>query len=320
MTEIYLLIFIISCLVLIRAGGWVVRSLTRIAQFLGWREFIVASILMAFTTSLPEIFIGITSALHQEPELSVGNVIGSNVILLTLVIGIAAIFANGLKLEGKTLQRSTVYAAFIAFLPLILIIDGGLSRLDGLVLLIGLVFYFYRLFIQEEKFTKKFSEHFKRDWVSLKTFVKDIAIFLVAVFILLLSSEGIVYSATRLADAFDLPLVILGLFLVAFGTSIPEIVFGVRSVIMGHNEMIIGNTLGSVVVNSSLALGLVALISPFKIFNPSVYLVGIVFSVIAVVFFLIFSRTNQTINKKEALFLIEIYILFIVFEFLTKQW
>ncbi len=318
MAGIYILIFILSCFVLVRAGAWIVRSLTRIAQFLGWREFVVASILMAFTTSLPEIFIGLTSALHQTPELSVGNIIGSNIIILTLVVGIAAIVANGLKLEGKILQRSAIYAAFIAFLPLILIIDGGLSRFDGLVLLFGLLFYFYRLFSQEERFTKKFSNHFKRDWVSFKGFIKDLSIFLIAVVVLLLSAEGVVYSATELANQFDLPLIILGIFLVAFGTSIPEIVFGVRSIIMGHNEMIVGDALGSIVVNSSLALGLVALISPFELSVPSVYLAGVVFTVIAVFSFLVFSRTGQEIDKKEALFLIEIYVLFVLVEILMN--
>lgn len=318
MAWIYIIIFILSCLVLVRAGAWVVRSLTRIAQFLGWREFVVASILMAFTTSLPEIFIGLTSAIHQTPELSVGNIIGSNIIILTLVVGIAAIVANGLKLEGKILQRSAIYATFIAFLPLILIVDGGLSRFDGVILLFGLLFYFYRLFSQEERFTKKFSDHFKRDWVNFKGFVKDLGVFLTAVVVLLLSAEGIVYSATGLANQFDLPLIILGIFLVAFGTSIPEIVFGVRSIIMGHNEMIVGDALGSIVVNSSLVLGLVAFISPFELSVPSVYLTGVVFTIIAVFSFLVFSRTGQEIDKKEALLLIEIYVLFVLVEILMK--
>ncbi len=318
MIEFNILIFGISCLILIKSGTLVVKALTRIAQFLGWKEFIVASILMAFATSLPEIFIGITSALHQRPELSFGNVIGSNIIALTLVIGIGAVLAHGIKLEGRVLQKSSLYASAIALLPLLLILDGKLSRIDGVILILALVFYFHQLLVQEERFTKVFSNDFKREWTHFKLFVRDLGIFCGGVVLLLLSAEGVVFSSLNLASEFNLSLIVVGLFLVAFGTSIPEIAFGVRSVIMGHKEMIVGNAIGSVVVNSALALGLVALISPFEIPNFSPYFIGIIFTVLAALVFLIFARTNQEITRKEALFLLEIYALFILVEILTK--
>ncbi len=318
MIEFNILIFVISCLILIRSGTWVVKALTRIAQFLGWKEFIVASVLMAFATSLPEIFIGITSALHGRPQLAFGNVIGSNIILLTLVVGIGAVLAGGMKLEGKVLQRSSLYAAAIAVLPLLLILDGKVSRIDGIILILALVFYFHRLLAREERFTRVFSNNFKREWTHFRLFLKDLGVFGGGVLLLLLSAEGIVFSSLNLAAEFNLPLVMIGLFLVALGTSIPEISFGIRSVIMGHKEMIIGDAIGSIVVNSALALGLVALISPFEIPNFSPYLVGFAFTVIAALFFVIFVRTGQKITKKEALFLLEIYILFILVEILTK--
>jgi cation:H+ antiporter len=318
MIEFYILIFGFSCLILVKSGALLVRALTRIAQFLGWKEFVVASVLMAFATSLPEIFIGVTSALHQQPELSFGNVIGSNIIALTLVIGIGAILAGGIKMEGKVLKKSTLYAIAIALLPFLLILDGKISRIDGTILILSLVFYFRQLLAQEERFTKVFSNDFKREWVHFKLFLKDLGIFLVGVFLLLLSAEGVVFSSLNLAAEFNLPLIIIGLFLVAFGTSIPEITFGVRSVILGHKEMVVGDAIGSVVVNSSLALGIVALISPFSISFFSPYLIGIIFTVITVFFFFVFSRTGQEITRKEALFLLEIYILFVLVEILTK--
>ena len=215
MLEFYILIFIFSCLVLIRSGTLVVKSLTRIAQFLGWREFIVASVLMAFATSLPELFVGVISAFHQRPQLAFGNVIGSNIIALTLVIGIGAILAKGLKFEGKILQKSTLYAVVISLLPLVLILDGKVSRPDGVVLILALAFYFHRIFAQEERFTKIFSNHFKREWAHFKTFLKDLGIFLAGVCLLLISAEGVVFSATKLATELNLSLMILGLFLVA---------------------------------------------------------------------------------------------------------
>jgi len=318
MIAIYILIFILSCLILIRSGTWVVKSLTRIAQFLGWREFLVASILMAFATSLPEIFIGITAALHGQPELAFGNIIGSNIIALTLVVGLAAVLAGKLKFGGKILQRSSLYAVAIGVFPLLFLLDGKISRIDGMVLLVILAVYFHRLFLQEKKFTRILVNHFKRERIHFKLFLKDFGVFIAGIILLLLSSEGIVYSSSQLALEFNIPLIFLGLFLVAIGTSMPEIAFGIRSVTLGHQDMVLGNVIGSVVVNATLVLGLTVLIHPLEISNFSPYLVGIAFIIISSIVFLIFVRTGQEITKKEAVFLLELYALFFLFEIIYQ--
>ena len=314
----YILIFIASCILLIMSGTWVVGSLVRIAKVLGWKKFVVASVLMAFATSLPELFIGITSALHQRPQLSFGNIIGANIIVLTLVVGGGALLAKGLKFEGKILQKSSLYAAVIAFSPLLLMLDGKVSRWDGIILLLILIFYFSRLFQEQKRFSEVFISEFKKDWTQFKLFLKDGLIFLGGVCLLLLSAEGIVFSASNLATSLNMPLVITGMFLVAIGTTLPEISFGIRSIIMGHKEMILGDALGSVVINSTLILGLVALISPFEIYIFPPYLIGIIFTAITCLFFAVFSRTGKEITRKEAVVLLIIYILFVVSQLVIR--
>ena len=314
----YLLIFIVSCVALVRSGTWIVRSLTRIAQFLKWKEFIVSAILMAFATSIPELFIGVTSAFHQKPQLSFGTIIGSNIIAFTLVLGIGAILTKGLKFEGKILQRSSLYVAAIALLPLLLMLDGRISRIDGLFLFLVLIFYFHHLLSQQERFSKAFVDSFRRDWTHLKIFLKDLGIFFGGVLLLLLSAEGIIFSSSNLAEEFNMSLVIVGIFLVALGTSLPEITFGIRSIVMGHREMILGNVMGSVVINSTLILGLTALICPFEIHNFSPYFAGIIFTVATALFFTIFLKTQNTISRKEAIFLILIYFAFISFGIISQ--
>lgn len=317
MIFLYILIFIISCLILVRSGTRIVHALTRIAQFLEWGEFIVASFLMAFVTSLPELFVGISSALHQRPQLSFGNIIGSNIIVLTLVMGVGALMAKRLKFEGKILQRSSFYAPFIASLPLLLILDKKLSRIDGVILILTSILYFYWLLHQKERFTKALFKKLKNRG-HFRSFLKDLGILLGGIFLLLGSAEGIVWSASNLAREFNLSLVIIGLLLVALGTSLPEITFGIKSIAMGHKEMIIGDAMGSVVVNSTLILGLTVLICPFNIPNFSPYLSGILFTIITALLFAIFAKTDREITKKEAMVLIFIYIFFIITELLIK--
>jgi len=317
MLWLYILIFIISCLILICSSTWIIQALTRIARFLEWREFIVASLLMAFATSLPEFFVGVFSAFHKRPQLSFGDVIGSNIIVLTLVMGIGILMAKRLKFEGKILQRSSLYACLIAPLPLLLMLDGKISRWDGVILFLALGFYFQRLLLQKERFTKVFSHAFNRKRAHFKLFLKDLGIFLAGVSLLLCSAEGIVWSTSNLAREFNLPLVIIGLLLVALGTSTPEIAFGIKSITMGHKEMILGDAMGSVVVNSTLILGTVALIYPLEIPDFSPYFIGIIFTVITCLFFAIFARTDREITRREAIFLLFVYATFVICEIIT---
>jgi len=318
MIPLYIFIFIASCLILFGAGKWLVTTLTRMAHFLGWREFVVASVLMAFVTSLPELFIGVFSAFHKRPQLSFGVVIGSNIIALTLIVGIGGLLAKQLRFGSKILQRSSLYTAAIAPLPLLLMLDGKISRWDGIVLFLAFGFYFHRLLSQEERFTKILSNSLRRDRVGFGLFLKDLKMFFGGVCLLLLSAEGIVFSVLKLAEIFNLPLLIIGIFLVALGTSLPEIAFAIESITMGHKEMILGDVMGSVVVNSTLILGLVALMCPFEISTFSPYFTGILFTVIVALSFAIFAKTDRKITRREALFLLLIYVIFVICElFLT---
>lgn len=317
MIVINIFTFIVACLILARSGAWVVQSLTRIARLLGCREFLLASLLMAFITSLPELFVSVSSSLHQAPQLSFGNIIGSNIIALALVMGLGAVIARGLSFKSKAIQKSALYAPLIASFPLLLIIDGNLSRIDGIILLLVSFLYFSWLINQEKRFAKIIYNGFKKPG-NLAILLKQLAIFSAGVVLLLVSAEILVRSAVNLAGNLNLPLVVTGLILVAIGTSVPEITFGIRSINLGHKQMILGNAMGAVVVNSSLTLGITALIAPFTIDRLLPYLAGIIFTIVTALFFSIFAKTKREITKREGFFLLAIYALFVIVEFMIK--
>lgn len=317
MIFLYLLLFVASCAVLVYSGTWIVKFLVKVARFLEWKEFIVASFIMTFVTSLPEFFVALSSSFHNKPLLSLSNIMGSNIIALTLVMGIGGMLAGGLELKEKTLQRSTLYATLIAPLPLFLMLDGHLSRWDGVVLCLVFVFYFHQLVLQEKRYTKpfnNFTDHKKTNKKEKRDFLKNVSMVFLGVCFLLLSSEGVVRSASYLAKALGFPLPLIGLFLVAAGTSGPEIAFGIRSISMGHEEMTLGNTMGSVVMNSTLIIGVVSLLRPFVINDLSPYFIGVGFTVFIASIFLVFVKTDKTISRKEAFFLILLYIVFFLIE------
>jgi cation:H+ antiporter len=192
--------------------------------------------------------------------------------------------------------------------------DSKVSRADGAILLLGMVFYFAQLISQEERFSKVFSNHFIADWVHFKSFLKDLFLFSLGVALLLISSEGIVFSTLKLAKTFNVSLIIIGALAVAVGTSLPELSFGIRSITMGYEDMLLGDVMGSVVVNSAFVLGISALISPLQIFSFPLYLKGFAFTVATSIFFVIFATTDNKITRKEALFLIAIYFSFVITE------
>ncbi|MEA3452910.1 MAG: sodium:calcium antiporter [Patescibacteria group bacterium] len=318
---LHILFFIISCLVLAKAGSWAVRSLMKIADFLNWKKFIVASLLMGLVSSMPEFFVGITASLAGKSELSFGNVIGSNIILFTLIIGVAVLMGGKIKLKGRTIQRSLMFAGLYALLPLLLIMDGEASRIDGVILIIALVFYFRELILSQRRFKKTFLDKDEESEVTIKNFrlfFRDLIIFLLSFGLIILTAQAIVFFGTRLAQQFNLSLVLIGALIVALGTSLPELSFGIRSVIMKEKEMVLGNVFGSIIINSALILGITCLISPFRIYSTALYLCAFIFTGITVLMFLIFSKTGDEITKREAKILLFIYVLFFLFQLLLK--
>ncbi len=308
---LYLILFIISCLLLAQSASWVVGALVRIAKSLEWKEFIISFILMAVVSTLPEFSIGISSALHGTPELSFGNIIGSNVINLTLVIAIGVFLAKGLSTEIPLFQKTSLYTLGIVLLPILLMIDGELSQGDGLILLIVLASYFYYLFKEQKKFVAVFNDKMKRDWQHFKNFLKDLGLLFGGAALLLLSAEGVVWSTSYLAILLGIPLAVVGSLIVALGTNLPEIVFGIKTITTDHKNMFLGALMGAVITNSTLVLGTTVLIAPLKIFDFSLYLHGLLLVAASVFLFFIFSKTKKRISRKEAVILLMVYLLFV---------
>ncbi|MCX6737941.1 MAG: sodium:calcium antiporter [Candidatus Parcubacteria bacterium] len=320
----YILFFIIAAIILAKAGNWTANSMLKVAKFLRWKKFIVATILMGFLTSTPEFFVAITSAAAKKTELSFGNIIGADIILLTIVIGIGVLIGGNIKIKDKTLHRSMMFASLYALLPLFLIMDGEVSRWDGVILIAAMIFYLRELIIRQREVGDKYLND-KQDADNpqdirgeFKDFFKNLTIFLTGLALIILCAELMVFSAGRLALAFNIPLVLIGILGVAIGTSLPELTLGIRSALMKENDLILGNVFGSVIINSTFILGTAALICPFRIYDLPLYVDGFIFTGFTVFIFLIFAKTRNEIDRREAKFLLFLYALFFVIQFFLK--
>jgi len=317
----HLLLLLFSGLLLFRSANWLVQGIGKVSYYLRWSEFVIAFFIMAIGGSLPNLFIGLSSVAHGIPELSFGDIVGNAVVDLTLVAAFAVLLGSNLLAEGKLVQTSAFLTIAIAILPLLLILDGTLSRGDGMALL--LVFFLYSWWMISKRHLYEQTADLTNQRPPLhrfRTFFGGLIQIAVGGIVLFLAAEGVVRSATFFADALNLPLVLLGILVLGLGSALPEIYFAIAAARKGKSWVILGEITGSVIVLTTLVLGTVALLSPIVIHDFSQFAIARFFMIVSAFLFLIFTRTGRKITKREAVMLILLYVAFVLLEIFTKVW
>jgi len=314
----YILLFLLSCGIFFVSGQWLLNAIVRMATYLGWREFVIAFIVVAIAASLPNLFVGITSALQGIPELSFGDVLGGNLFDLTVAVAVAALFAKGLPADSKMVQTSAMFTMMVALAPLFLILDGTLGRGDGMVLIMFFLTYMIWLFSKKERFCKTYEGERKSILKDFKNFLKDMGRIISGLVFLLIAAQGIVLSAKYFSMACGLPIGLVGILIVGVGSALPEAYFATIAARKVQTWMTLGNIMGSVIIVGSLVLGIVALINPIEITDFSPYAIARFFVVLAAIFFFSFVRTGRKIVVKEALFLLFLYVFFVFLEIIAQ--
>src|SRR3989344_3674061 len=258
-------IFLASCFVLSFLSSRLVKSLINIGRYLGWREFVIAFFVMSFATSLPNLFVDINAAIHGIPELALGDILGGNLVDLTIVLAIAVFFSKKeLSADSSMVQKTAIFTTIIAVLPIALMWDSNLDRMDGIILIFTFLFYVWWLFSQKGHFTKKYNG-VKNHSLNFRTFVGSIISVVVLVLLLLAASQAVIWSAQFFSAKLGISLSLVGLLIVALGNSFPETYFAAVSARKNENWLVLGDLMGSVIVCTTLVLGIVALFFPFQI-------------------------------------------------------
>lgn len=318
----YALIFIASCASFYFSGQLVVKSIVSIAKVLEWKEFVITFVIMAIVASLPNLFVGIFSALRGIPQLSFGDVIGGNVVDTTLAVALAALFSKkGIPAKSRTVQTTLSFTAFAALMPVLLAWDGLISRADGVILILFYLLYLTWLFSKKENFSKACSEEdkpkAKKNGSVKKSFLHALKI-IAGLAIFIIASNGIVASAQYFATTLNWSLILIGLFIVGVGNCAPEIFFAITSARKNHTWLVLGDLMGAIIGPATFVLGTVALISPIQIKDFSPFAVARFFLIIAIFLFFFFIRNDEKISKKEAAVLLMTYIAFIIAEVFVK--
>ena len=284
-----MLISVLSLLIGFTLLVWSADAFTdngaKIARIFNISPLIIGLLIFGFGTSAPEMLVSGLAAYDGHPELSIGNAFGSNIFNIGLVLAVAAIIhpviveKNVLKKEWLFLFLSTLVIGF-------LLMDGFLSFIDGSILLILLLLFLYYVFNESKKdnnLENEVSEDTNKDQSKGKTWL----LLIISLVILVSSARLVVWGGTNLALAFGVSDLIIGLTVVALGTSLPELAVAISSALKKQHQMIIGNIIGSNLFNSLGVLAIPGLILPFQIPSEVMsrdYIYMLIFTLLILIF------------------------------------
>jgi cation:H+ antiporter len=305
-------LFFVSLIVVVKSAEYCTRYATQLAKMLHLSEFTVSFFIVALISTFPEATISIFSAINGVPELGLGTLLGSNIADLTLVFGIVALMSQkGVRVKSEILKKDFLYLVLLLF-PIILGWDGFFSRMDGLLLVLGGVFFFYSLSMESRMFRKK--------WGNLRNFhaIKNAFFLFLAIAALMISAEFTVKYGTDFAYDLRMPAALVGLTIISIGTCLPELIFSVKAVRSKHDSLALGDILGTVVTDATIVLGVVAIINPFSFKPALIYLTGFAMF-FAGLLAIVFISSEKTLTKKEGVYLLFFYIAYLVSEFIANK-
>lgn len=315
------LALLVLVFVLIRSADSTIISLRRIGRQTKTGIFALSIIIAALGTSFPELFVGITSSLSGISNLSLGVVLGSNIANISL-IGALSAFIVGRVHVSREFFKKDIFAAFIAgILPIILLLDGNLSRVDGLILVtiyFGYAASFFRGRYEQIARGHANESFFHRLFQKIIHIEVDIKkeygkLFLSFVFVII-SADLIVRIVQIFAGISGIGVFVIGLIVLALGTSLPELVFSLRSLEDHEPSMYVGNLLGSTIANSTFIVGISVLIAPIESLPVNQYLIGAGAFILIYLIFWAFIRSKFRLDRWEASVLIVLYLIFVIVE------
>ncbi len=304
---VQILFLVIGFLFLMKGADWFVDGASALASRLGIPQIVIGLTIVAFGTSAPEAAVSITAGMQGSPDLAISNVLGSNILNILLILGIASIITP-LAIKKNTFRYEIPFVAVITILLLGLgLLGHDISRIDGIILLVIMcAFMVYLVFVSK---SEKPSEE--------EAPVKKMAVWKMILFILV-GGAGIIFgsqitvdSATEIAKYFGMSERLIGLTIVAFGTSLPELITSILAAIKKNDDIAIGNVVGSNIFNILFILGLTAVISPINYANA--FIVDNIMALIATVLLFLCVLKNKKLGRIGGIIMLLSYAIYFVF-------
>lgn len=300
-----LLFLVVGFVMLVKGADWFVEGASKVAEKFGIPQLVIGLTIVAIGTSLPEAAVSTSAALKGSAEITIGNVVGSNILNILLILGITSVISplavqkSTVKYELPMVIGATVLLAALGLL------DGTVGRVDGLILLAGMVFYLLYLLRMAKKGQASALEEPEQS-EKQDSMLKLILLILIGGVMIVWGSDITVDAATALARIFGMSERLIGLTIVAFGTSLPELVTSATAAIKGKADIAVGNIVGSNLFNILFVVGIAATITPL-VYQPAFLADTIVCIATAVLLWLCVAR-KQKLQRQGGVILLAGYI------------
>lgn len=297
-------VLIVALFVLGMAAKYAVEKAIRLAKFFRISEMAAGFIFIAIMTSLPELSVAVSSSTAGQNNLSLGDVLGSNVTNIALILGVCGLI--GLRKVAKENSRRMVFLIVLSLLPLVLFIDSELSLSDGIILLFLFFFFIYYVFSQKIKLNEP-------EEITRIEATQDFLVFVVGIVFVITSAGFAVRAAVEIAQELGIFQSFIGATIMALSTSLPELAVDVTAARKGRGGLVFGDILGSNVTNLTLVLGVNTLLNPFI---PNMRMVSSVIAFVLLTAFILiyFLYRHQGLRKNDARIPLALYVVYIAFE------
>jgi cation:H+ antiporter len=291
------LIFTISMAALIYGADFVIKESERIALHFNISSFVIGATLVAVGTSLPEMAVSMSASAKGSEDIAVANVIGSTIFNISLVLGLVFLLAKDINPTRDLFAKDSAWSIFPILIFILMGIDGKISMFDGILFLCMMGAYL--LFLINSNSIEQSDEDISKDKFN---WIKTLALLFLGFVFVIVGASFAIDSAGNIARGFGISEWVIGLFLVAFGTSLPELIISIKSAMNNNADLAIGNIIGSNVANFTMVLGLSSIINPLNVdFNSYLFDISAAFIVSLM---LVFITANKLYNKSAGVALL----------------
>lgn len=313
MTPIEIIIYLFAGLLMLFIGAeGLIRGSSSLALKLGITPLVVGLTVVAFGTSSPELVVSLKAALAGNGDISLGNVIGSNIANIALILGISALI-RPMKVQAQVIQREIPIMIFVTLLLVAFLTDSEIGMTEGIVFFIGIVLYtVISVIIAKKEKSREVVDEFIEGVVNKPMNIWLAIVFIIFGLLLLIYGSNIFLEASvEIAKMFGMSQAVIGLTIIAVGTSLPELVTSAVASYKNESDIAIGNVVGSNVFNILFILGLTAIIIPIN--SSGITLIDIMVMLLTAIVIVPLAWFKFNLNRIEGVFLLIGYAVYIYY-------
>lgn len=306
-----LILYIFSFIAIWYGSGLIATSTSKFSEKLKLSPFAFSFVFLGILTSTPEISIGIQATVDRSPEIFVGNLIGGVIVIFLLIIPLLASFGNGISLKNELNKTTLLFSLLVIVSPTLAVLDNKISTVEGMII-IGL---YLLLIFQIERKHGIFDGNNSR-LLNIKSYsYKDVLKIISGIVLVFISSSIIVDKTLFFSGILGISSFYISLLVVSLGTNMPEFSLAVRSILLKHKDIAMGDYIGSAAANAPL-FGIFTILNKGEIIEIKNFWITFVFVSIALVFFYLLSYLKGSISRKTGLIMLGFYIIFVILEFI----